>query len=124
VRWASDNRVLDARSALLDVNPIPGRNVTRCRTRGLGPAGSKEPEVDYPLLNLFWTMLWFFLLLAWFWVLVGVISDIFRSPNLSGWVKAGWTLFVIVLPWLGVVVYLIARGDHMHERYAGYGARS
>ena len=72
---------------------------------------------NYPLLNLFWTMLWFFLFVAWIYVLVGIISDVFRSPDLSGLAKALWTLFVIVLPWLGVVAYLIARGDNMHERY-------
>lgn len=72
---------------------------------------------DYPLLNLFWTMLFLFLFIAWFWVLVGIVSDILRSRDLSGWAKGLWTLFVIVLPWLGVLVYLIARGDQMHERY-------
>jgi hypothetical protein len=71
----------------------------------------------YPLLNLFWTTLWFFLFVAWIYVLISIVADIFRSADLNGLSKALWVLFVIVLPWLGVVVYLIARGDNMHERY-------
>jgi predicted membrane channel-forming protein YqfA (hemolysin III family) len=69
-----------------------------------------------PLMDLFWSMLWFFLFVAWIWLVVSVIGDIFRSRDLSGWGKALWTLFVVVLPWLGVFVYLIARGKTMGER--------
>lgn len=71
-----------------------------------------------PLLDLFWTMLWFFLFFAWIWLLISVFSDIFRSADLSGWAKALWILFVVVLPYLGVLVYLIARGGEMQERAA------
>ena len=71
-----------------------------------------------PLLDLFWTMLWFFLFFAWIWLLISVFSDIFRSADLSGWAKALWILFVVVLPYLGVLVYLIARGGKMQERAA------
>ena len=73
---------------------------------------------NYPLLNLFWTMLWFFLLVAWITVVVSILGDVFRSPDLSGAAKAFWTLLLIVFPWLGVVCYLIVRGNNMHERYA------
>ena len=59
----------------------------------------------------------FFLFIAWIWVLVSVIADIFRSHDLSGWAKGLWVLFVIMLPWLGVLVYLIARGDDMTQRH-------
>ena len=69
-----------------------------------------------PLFDLFWSMLWFFLFIAWIWVLVSVIADIFRSRDMGGWAKALWVLFVIVIPWLGVLVYLIARGDSMAQR--------
>ena len=69
-----------------------------------------------PLLDLFWTTLWFFLFIAWIWVLISIVTDIFRSDDLSGWAKALWGLFVIVVPWLGVLIYLIARGDSMQER--------
>ncbi len=69
-----------------------------------------------PLLDAFLTMMWFFLWVLWFFLLFRVIMDIFRSRDLGGWGKAGWTIFVIVLPFLGVLVYLIARGGKMHER--------
>ncbi len=71
---------------------------------------------DYPLLNLFWTMLWLFLWILWLFLLFKVISDIFRSHDMGGWGKAGWLVFVILLPYLGVLVYLIARGRSMGER--------
>jgi hypothetical protein len=69
-----------------------------------------------PLLDLFWAMLWFFLFFAWIWLLITLFADIFRSDDLSGWGKAGWTIFIVVLPWLGALVYLIARGKSMTER--------
>ena len=73
---------------------------------------------DYPLLNLFWTMLELFLWVLWFFLLFRIIVDIFRSHDLSGWGKTLWLIFVIVLPFLGVFVYLIARGSSMGERDA------
>ncbi len=79
---------------------------------------------DYPLLELFWTMLWFFLFIAWIWLLITIIADIFRSRDMSGWAKALWVLFLIVLPILGALIYLIARGASMAERSAEeYGKR-
>jgi len=65
--------------------------------------------------QVFWSMLWFFLFFIWIWLLIAIFSDIFRSHDLSGWGKALWSIFVIVLPYLGVFVYLIARGGKMHE---------
>ena len=65
--------------------------------------------------DVFLSMLWFFLFFIWIWLLIMVFSDIFRSPDLSGWSKGLWTVFVIVLPYLGVFVYLIARGHKMTE---------
>jgi type VI protein secretion system component VasK len=73
---------------------------------------------NYPLLNLFWTMLWFFLFIAWIWLLIALLTDIFRSRDLSGWVKALWTLFIIITPLVGALVYLIARGAGMADRSA------
>ena len=64
------------------------------------------------------SMLWFFLFVVWIWLLIMVFSDIFRSRDLGGWGKALWTIFVIVLPYLGVFVYLIARGHKMGEHAA------
>ncbi|MET9723856.1 SHOCT domain-containing protein [Streptomyces zaomyceticus] len=71
---------------------------------------------DYPLLNVFWTMLWFFLWIMWLFLLFKVITDIFRDHSLNGWAKAGWLIFCIVLPYLGVLVYVIARGKSMGAR--------
>jgi Short C-terminal domain/Phospholipase_D-nuclease N-terminal len=65
--------------------------------------------------QVFWSLLWFFLWFIWIWLLIVVFGDIFRSPDLSGWGKALWTIFVIVVPYLGVFAYLIARGHKMHE---------
>ncbi len=66
--------------------------------------------------QVFWSMLWFFLFFIWIWLLIVVFSDIFRSRDLSGWAKALWTILVIFLPYLGVFVYLIARGGKMQGR--------
>jgi hypothetical protein len=72
----------------------------------------------YPLLSIFWTMLEFFLFFLWIWLLIVIFMDIFRSHDLGGWAKALWVIFIILLPFLGVLVYLIARGGSMHERSA------
>ncbi|MFI6009212.1 SHOCT domain-containing protein [Streptomyces sp. NPDC051243] len=72
--------------------------------------------MDYPLLDVFLTMLWFFLWIMWFMLLFRVVGDVFRDDALSGWAKAGWTLTVCVLPFLGVLTYLIVRGRGMGER--------
>ncbi|GAA4051627.1 SHOCT domain-containing protein [Nonomuraea soli] len=71
---------------------------------------------DYPLLNLFWTMMWFFVWVVWLFLLFRIVMDIFSSDDLGGWGKAGWTLLVVLLPYLGVLIYLIARGRSMNER--------
>ncbi len=70
---------------------------------------------DYPLLGLFWTMLMVFLWVAWLFLLFRIFADIFRS-DMGGWSKALWSLFVIFLPFLGVLVYIIANGDDMRKR--------
>lgn len=72
----------------------------------------------YPLLNIFWSMLVFFGLFAWIWVLITIFTDVFRSRDIGGWGKAGWFLLVLVLPLVGALIYLIARGHSMHERAA------
>jgi ABC-type multidrug transport system fused ATPase/permease subunit len=71
---------------------------------------------DYPLGGVFLSMLYFFLFFIWIWILITVFMDIFRSPDLNGWLKALWSIFVIILPFLGVFIYLIARGGKMQER--------
>ncbi|MGB8386203.1 MAG: SHOCT domain-containing protein [Dermatophilaceae bacterium] len=72
--------------------------------------------MDYPLLNAFWTMLYFFIWILWIFLVIRVIFDIFRSRDLSGWGKAAWLILVIIVPFLGVFIYVIARGGKMHER--------
>ncbi|MFE2328099.1 SHOCT domain-containing protein [Streptomyces sp. NPDC059385] len=76
----------------------------------------QDLAADYPLLGAFWTMMIVFLWILWFVLLFRVFADVFRDDDLSGWGKAGWTVFVILLPFLGVFVYLLARGRGMGER--------
>jgi hypothetical protein len=71
---------------------------------------------DYPFLNILWSMIIFFAWVAWLFILIRVIADIFRRHDTSGWGKAAWLVFVIVLPFLGVFIYLIANGDEMGQR--------
>jgi Short C-terminal domain/Phospholipase_D-nuclease N-terminal len=73
---------------------------------------------DYPFLDIFWTMLIFFMWVIWIWILVTVLMDLFRRHDISGWGKAAWTLFVVVLPFLGVFIYLVTQGTQMAERRA------
>jgi|ERR1700722_13911710 ABC-type multidrug transport system fused ATPase/permease subunit len=73
---------------------------------------------SYPVLDAFLTMLYFFLFFIWIWLLIMVFFDIFRSHDMGGLAKALWVIFIIILPFLGVFVYLIARGGSMHERRA------
>ena len=74
---------------------------------------------DYPLLNIFWSMIIFFAWVIWIWMVIVIFADIFSRRDISGWVKAAWSVFIIVVPFLGVLVYLIAHSDDMAERRAG-----
>ena len=71
---------------------------------------------DYPFLDLFWTMLIVFLWVVWLWVLFTVFADIFRRDDISGWAKTGWLIFTIVLPFLGVFIYVITQNEEMTKR--------
>jgi hypothetical protein len=71
---------------------------------------------DYTFFDAFWTLLVFFAWVIWFWILIVVLGDIFRRHDISGWTKAFWVLFVIVLPFLGVLVYVGTQGKSMAER--------
>jgi general stress protein CsbA len=73
---------------------------------------------DYPFLDVLWSMIIFFVWVAWIWMMILILTDVFRRPDLSGWGKAGWTIFLIVLPFLGALIYLIAQSDGMAERRA------
>lgn len=71
---------------------------------------------DYPLLEVFWTILIFFAWVAWIWMVITVLSDVFRRHDLSGWGKAAWTVFIVVLPFVGVLSYLVVHSGDMAER--------
>jgi hypothetical protein len=73
---------------------------------------------DYPFLEIFWTMLIFFLWVSWFWLLIGVIGDVFSRRDIGGGKKVVWLLFVLFVPFLGVFAYLIANSDGMADRRA------
>ncbi|MDN0197386.1 SHOCT domain-containing protein [Streptomyces sp. S.PNR 29] len=79
-------------------------------------SGPMNLAYDFPLLSAFWTVMWIFLWILWFVLLFRIILDIFRDDTLSGWGKAGWLVFVCLLPFLGVFVYVIARGKDMGRR--------
>ncbi|MFB4300879.1 SHOCT domain-containing protein [Actinomadura sp. NTSP31] len=78
---------------------------------------------DYPLLGVFWTTMWFFLWILWFALLFRVIADLFRDDSLSGGAKAGWSVLVIVLPFIGVFAYLAVRGGGMGDRETNWHRR-
>ena len=77
----------------------------------------------YPLLDFFWTLLEIFLMVLWIWLAISVFFDIFRSHDMGGVAKALWVLFIVIFPFLGILVYLIARGGKMHERADAAAAR-
>jgi Short C-terminal domain/Phospholipase_D-nuclease N-terminal len=71
---------------------------------------------SYPVLGAFWTIFELFLFVVWIWLLFWIFADIFRSRDMSGWSKALWTVFVLVIPVIGILCYLVVRGGSMHER--------
>jgi hypothetical protein len=73
---------------------------------------------DYPFLNIFWTMILFFTWVIWIWMMVVILTDVFRRRDISGWSKGAWVVFLIVLPFLGALTYLILQHDGMAERTA------
>lgn len=72
-------------------------------------------EETIGFFDIIWSIVWLFLMIAWFWVMISVVSDIFRSRDLNGFSKALWVAFVILIPWLGVLSYVLIRGDKMQE---------
>ena len=71
---------------------------------------------DYPFLDVFWTMIIFFFWVIWIWIVITVLIDVFRRHDIGGFSKALWVIFVVILPWLGVLIYLIVEHDGMRER--------
>lgn len=81
-------------------------------------------STGYPLLDVFWTMLWLFLWIIWLFLIIRIVIDIFRSDDLGGWARAGWLIFILILPLIGVLVYLIARGEGIYRREAAQARKS
>jgi hypothetical protein len=79
---------------------------------------------NYPFLNIFWTILIFFAWVIWIWIAITVLIDVFRRRDISGWGKAAWVVFVIVLPFLGVLIYLIVNHEGMADRSGKEAAAS
>jgi Phospholipase_D-nuclease N-terminal len=71
---------------------------------------------DYPFLDVLWSMIIFFVWVIWIWIVITVLIDVFRRDDIGGWAKAAWVVFVVILPWLGVLIYLIVQHDGMRER--------
>ena len=71
---------------------------------------------DYPFMDVFWSIIIFFFWVIWIWIVITVLIDVFRRQDIGGWGKAAWVVFVVILPWLGVLVYLIVEHDGMRER--------
>src|SRR6188768_1421744 len=86
--------------------------------RSLSQEDDPMLAADYPFLNIFWTMIIFFAWVAWIWILVMIFSDLFRRHDSSGWKEALWVVFLICIPFLGALVYLIANGNGMAQRSA------
>ena len=71
---------------------------------------------DYPFMDVLWSMIIFFFWVIWIWIVITVLMDVFRRHDIGGWAKAAWVIFVVVLPWVGVLIYLIVEHDGMRER--------
>jgi hypothetical protein len=71
---------------------------------------------DYPFMDVLWSMIIFFFWVIWIWIVITVLIDVFRRDDIGGWAKAAWVIFVVILPWLGVLIYLIVEHDGMQER--------
>jgi hypothetical protein len=71
---------------------------------------------DYPFMDVLWSMIIFFFWVIWIWIVITVLIDVFRRDDIGGWAKAAWVIFVVILPWLGVLVYLIVEHDGMRDR--------
>lgn len=80
--------------------------------------------MSHPLLNAFWMIFWFFIWIMWFMLLFRIIADLFGDKSLSGWAKVGWTLLVLLLPFIGIFVYLIVRGHGMAERAEAHASKN
>src|SRR5438552_14013674 len=99
---------------------LPPTTTATSQSRPLGSGQEANVPIlaasDYPLLNVFWTILMFFAWVIFIWIAITVFIDLFRRRDISGWAKAAWVIFVVVVPWIGVLAYLIFNHDGMAER--------
>jgi Short C-terminal domain/Phospholipase_D-nuclease N-terminal len=109
VGWAG--RTLRRVRPVRSIGEYPGW--TRSRSRG---DALMVMAADYPFVDVLWSMIIFFFWVIWIWIVITVLVDVFRRDDIGGWAKAAWVVFVVILPWLGVLVYLIAQHDGMRER--------
>jgi hypothetical protein len=98
------------------------RDQREARVRAVGTASMKESDINF--WDLMASIFWFMLLFTWISMLITIFGDLFRDHELSGWAKAFWTLFLVVVPWLGALVYLIARGRSINERALAQARRN
>jgi hypothetical protein len=113
-----------ARRAVVRRRVAPGAGIHPIEGRVFAPhsqAIEGRPEqmvmaADYPFIDVLWSMIIFFFWVIWIWIVITVLIDVFRRDDIGGWAKAAWVVFVVILPWLGVLVYLIAQHDGMRER--------
>jgi hypothetical protein len=97
-------RPIERRVSALDAQAIEGRHALMVMA------------ADYPFMDVLWSMIIFFFWVIWIWIVITVLIDVFRRDDIGGWAKAAWVIFVVILPWLGVLVYLIVEHDGMRER--------
>jgi len=97
---------------------VDGTVLTRHPSTPVNAPRRSSMADDFDLWDVIVSMMWFFLLIAWIWLFISILADIFRDRSLSGGAKALWTLFLVFLPWIGALVYLIVRGSSMGERSA------
>src|SRR5215216_1757820 len=98
------------------MHPIEGRAFALNWQAIEGRLAQMVMAADYPFMDVLWSMLIFFFWVIWIWIVITVLIDIFRRHDIGGFAKALWVIFVVILPWLGVLVYLIAQHDGMRER--------
>jgi hypothetical protein len=98
------------------VHPIDGRVCALHSHAIKGRPAHMVMAADYPFMDVLWSMIIFFFWVIWIWIVITVLIDVFRRDDIGGWAKAAWVIFVVILPWLGVLVYLIVEHDGMRER--------
>jgi len=98
------------------MHPIEGRAFALNWQAIEGRLAQMVMAADYPFMDVLWSMIIFFFWVIWIWIVITVLIDVFRRHDIGGWAKAAWVIFVVILPWLGVLVYLIVEHDGMRER--------